>query len=687
MDNMDKYIGQTMDGRYEIVEKIGEGGMSVVYKALDHRLNRFVALKVLKDELALDEDFLRRFHTESQAVAMLSHPNIVAVYDVSRSSEVEYIVMELIEGITLKQYMLRRGKLTWKEVLHFSAQIAKALSHAHSRGIIHRDIKPHNILILADSSVKVTDFGIARLTNLQDTLTNETLGSVHYISPEQAKGGHIDARTDLYSLGVVMYEMLTGRLPFEGDSAVAVAIQHISSIPLMPREIDPEIPAGLEAITMKAMNPDLNARYQSADEIYDDLEAFRKDPEMNFDYSEKEIIEAVNPPAPYEPELPERKGRDRGVTPVSRRGDMSREDYIRSRQRARRVSTLSGIFLVLLAILALFYFIWTYWLRDMFTTPETMSVPGLIGSRLDDVMLNRGYTDHFNIIPEYETNDLVSEGTIFGQSPAEGRTVIKSDKKVDLMVTVSSGSNTLVMPGVLNTEYRQAFLSLRRLGLEVEVETVTSDMVTEGYIISTSPNAGAELREGDTVTIVVSGGPELQYAPMPDLLGRSSTNAQAILEGLNLTLGNIIGEDNDAPAGTVIRQSIQPNEEIPQHTKVDLTISNGPLPEPEEPEEPEPTEPEQGEEPQPTEPEQGGETQPTEPEQGGETTPTEPEQGEEPQPTEPEQGGETTPAEPEPTEPEEPVEPPEPEPVEPTEPEPEDPFLDNGEGENEGGNG
>ena len=279
MDNMDKYIGEMLDNRYEIKEKIGVGGMAVVYKALCHRLNRYVAVKILKDDYAVDEDFRRRFHTEAQAVAMLSHPNIVTVYDVSRTQDVNYIVMELIEGITLKQYMQKRGVLSWKEALHFSSQICKALIHAHSRGIVHRDIKPHNIMILKDGSVKVADFGIARLNSSQNTLTQETLGSVHYISPEQAKGSHTDARTDIYSLGVVMYEMITGRLPFEGDSAVAVAIQHISSIPLMPREIDPDIPEGFERITMKAMCADLDKRYQSAEQLYADLEAFRKDPE------------------------------------------------------------------------------------------------------------------------------------------------------------------------------------------------------------------------------------------------------------------------------------------------------------------------------------------------------------------------------------------------------------------------
>ena len=284
---MDQYIGKLLDNRYEIMEQIGMGGMARVFRALDHRLNRQVAVKILREDLAEDAELRRRFHEESQAVAMLSHPNIVAVYDVSRSSDLEYIVMELIDGITLKQYMQKKGnKLNWREALHFITQIVKALGHAHSRGIIHRDIKPHNIMVLRDGSVKVADFGIARVASGgHSTLTQEALGSVHYISPEQARGSHIDARSDLYSAGVVLYEMLTGRLPFEGDTPVSVAIQHINSIPLSPRELEPAIPEALEAITMKAMAPNPDNRYGSADEMLADLEEFRKNPSIKFDYT------------------------------------------------------------------------------------------------------------------------------------------------------------------------------------------------------------------------------------------------------------------------------------------------------------------------------------------------------------------------------------------------------------------
>ena len=281
---MDQYIGRLLDNRYEILEMIGSGGMAVVYKARCHRLNRLVAIKILKDEFSQDEEFRRRFHAEGEAVAMLSHPNIVQVYDVSSSDAANYIVMELIDGISLKQYMEKKGVLNWKETLHFSMQICKGLEHAHSRGIVHRDIKPHNVMVLKNGSVKVMDFGIARVMNKSNTLTKEALGSVHYISPEQAKGGHTDNRSDLYSLGVVMYEMMTGRPPYDGESAVAVAIQHINGGAPMPSTLNPNIPGGLEQIIMKAMALDVRDRYVSATEMLQDMEEFRKNPAILFDH-------------------------------------------------------------------------------------------------------------------------------------------------------------------------------------------------------------------------------------------------------------------------------------------------------------------------------------------------------------------------------------------------------------------
>ena len=295
---MDKYIGRLLDNRYEILEVIGTGGMAVVYKAKCHRLNRMVAIKILKDDFMEDEEFRRRFHSESQAVAMLSHPNIISVYDVSTSVTADYIVMELIDGITLKQYMEKKGVLNWKETLHFAIQIAKALEHAHGRGIVHRDIKPHNVMVLKNGSVKVTDFGIARVMAEGNTLTKEALGSVHYISPEQAKGSRVDNRSDIYSLGVVMYEMMSGKPPYDGESPVAVAVQHINGGAVMPSTINPNIPGGLEQIIMRAMAHEPENRYASATQMLADLDEFRKDPAILFDYNIPPTDEVTNMPKP-----------------------------------------------------------------------------------------------------------------------------------------------------------------------------------------------------------------------------------------------------------------------------------------------------------------------------------------------------------------------------------------------------
>ncbi len=598
MENHDKYIGKMLDNRYEIVEKIGTGGMAIVYKAKDHRLNRFVAVKIMKEELAEDEEFRRRFRAESQAVAMLSHPNIVSVYDVSRTGNIEYIVMELIEGITLKQYINRKGLLTWKETLHFTTQIVKALSHAHSRGIVHRDIKPHNIMILKDGTVKVTDFGIARLVSSQNTMTQEAIGSVHYISPEQAKGSSIDARTDIYSLGVVMYEMLTGRLPFEGENAVSIAIQHISSIPLMPREINPDIPVGLEAITMKAMNPDLDKRYQFAEQLYDDLETFRKNPDV--DFSEQDLQFQPEERGKKEPKNPDTRQATESpgsmLPPVSRRGELSRAEYRDNSRRARTVSILSGVFLVIVFILGVFLYLWHSWFNEMFSEPPQIPVPGLVEMKLEDILANPMYTDDFNIIPTYESSETVAEGVVMSQNPPAGRNVIKSEKKkADIKLIVSSGTTVIILPETINSDYRDAIIQLNKLGLNHEESFVKSEDVTEGYVISMIPAAGAEMKAGDTVFLEISTGPEIKFATMPDLVGDTISTAQAKLEGSNLVMGNITERPDDAPAGVVTWQSRTAGESVQEKTKINLIISSGPAETPPPAEEEVPPEQQSGE--------------------------------------------------------------------------------------------
>ena len=362
---MDRYIGRILDGRYEILDIIGAGGMAVVYKARCHRLNRLVAIKILKDENLEDEDFCRRFHSESQAVAMLNHSNIVSVYDVSNTEEQDYIVMELIDGITLKQYMEKKVRLNWRETVHFATNIAKALEHAHSRGLVHRDIKPHNVMVLKNGSVKVADFGIARLMENETTMTKEALGSVHYISPEQAKGGRVDNRSDLYSLGVVMYEMITGKTPYDGDSPVAVALGHINGGAARPSSICPTIPKGLEQIIMKAMAHALPDRYINATAMLRDLEAFRADPTVTFS-NMPESLEMVRRPnlhlhQPEQPmDIPQEKPRQQRqeVTWGTPRKTVSAEETVDDEENhgKGKTATIAVLICSVVAILAIIIF-------------------------------------------------------------------------------------------------------------------------------------------------------------------------------------------------------------------------------------------------------------------------------------------------------------------------------------------
>lgn len=591
--SMDKYLGKVLDNRYEILEVIGTGGMAVVYKALCHSLNRYVAVKMLRDDLAVDSEFRHRFETESKAAGMLSHPNIVSVYDVSRDSNPEYIVMELVEGVTLKQYMTTKGALGWKEVVHFTTLIAKALSHAHSRGIVHRDIKPHNIMIDTDGSVKVGDFGIARLGNSQNTITTEAIGSVHYISPEQARGEKVDARSDIYSLGVVMYEMLTGSLPFDGDSPVAVAIQHINSSPKAPHDIVPGVPAALEAITQKAMNPDINARYQTADELLSDLENFRKVSVAVAPVKQQTALSQE--PAEALDEIDEEDEFDfshmiiKDVKPVSRGVDRSYDGYVRRRTRSKKVSLLSGFFLVLAFIIAVFVFLWNYWLRDIFEEPSRISMPDFTGDYWEDIKAGEEFEKMFNFTVVFVPSADIEAGVIMSQDPAPDRSVMLSSNGIEVELTVSSGVEMVRIPDVYNIEYREAIVLLESAGFTVVTEYIASQTVTQDYAVSTSPAAGESLTLGSTVYLSISGGPTLEMFNMPDLFGMTQAEAEAALEANRLTLGSISPVNSNYPTGTIIWQSISAGTEVNIHTKVYLQISIGPAPteEPEESEDPE----------------------------------------------------------------------------------------------------
>ena len=582
---MDQYIGKLLDNRYEILEIIGTGGMARVYKARCHRLNRLVAIKILREDLAQDAEFRRRFHDESQAVAMLSHPNIVAVYDVSRSSELEYIVMELIDGITLKQYMQKKGnKLNWREALHFITQIVKALGHAHSRGIIHRDIKPHNVMVLRDGSVKVADFGIARVTSGgHSTLTQEALGSVHYISPEQARGSHIDARSDLYSAGVVLYEMITGRLPFEGDTPVSVAIQHINSIPLSPREIDPNIPEALEKITMKAMAPNPDNRYSSADEMLADLEEFRKNPNINFDYNLSDFTPEAEPD--------EDKTQVRTVNHVHTR-ERSHASNRSSNRSSRRyeedeedrrsggfpwviVASVAG---VLLFVVLVFSFLYNTIFSDLFKPVQRYSVPSVVGMLYEEASQNTDLLGRFTLSVVETVEDEEPAGTILSQDPKADTQV--GEEVTEITVTISGGPKTVTMIDLDNMYYLEAFQALDKAGIEYDTPTYQNDdKVEKDHIISYTPLKGTPITAGTKVQIVVSLGPETKVFPMPSLTNLPLEDALNQITLMKLERGEVLEVYSDTvEAGKVVDQYPAATTEVSEGEVVNLNVSKGPDP-------------------------------------------------------------------------------------------------------------
>ena len=567
---MDQYIGKMLDDRYEILELIGSGGMANVYKARCHRLNRLVAIKILKSDLADNADFRRRFHDESQAVAQLSHANIVSVYDVSTNPDREYIVMELIDGITLKQYMERRGRMDWRESLHFITQIMRGLSHAHSRGIIHRDIKPQNIMVLRDGSVKVADFGIACLANQGQTLTQEALGSVHYISPEQARGDRIDARSDIYSAGVVLYEMLTGRLPFEGDSAVSVAIQHLSSVPLAPRDIDPSIPEPLELICMKAMNSDPNKRYASADAMIEDLEKFRRDPSVDMDYIRQEL---TAPAADTEPTMPLPTAQVASAV-KKHTGELRREREAEEeppRRDKKSIAIIAGIFAAaVLLVVLLFKLI----LGDFGPAGSNKSypVPDIRGKTVEEAQEMEGVKDIFLIeVQGTRTTEEYQPGQIVEQDPAAGRT---RKSNLVIQVYVAAEPEKVPMKDLVGMEYRQARVLLTDMGLDLKITTepVSSDKYGADAVSETVPVADEPLVAGQTVILRVSTGPET--VTVPTFTGQDIANAVQNAQDLGLTVGEITYDTfSFAPQGQVIEQSIKPTNEVPGGTKISFTVS------------------------------------------------------------------------------------------------------------------
>ncbi len=553
----DKYIGKILDDRYEIIELIGSGGMANVYKALCHRLNRYDAVKIMRDETAANTELRRRFRAESQAVAMLSHPNIVSVYDVSHSDDVEYIVMELIDGITLKQYLQKKSVLDPSEVLDFTIQTAKALEHAHSKGIIHRDIKPQNIMLLKDGMIKVADFGIASLENTIEENNGETVGSVHYIAPEQARGEAPDARSDIYSLGIVMYEMLTGKLPYVGNSDVEVAVKHMNTDPVTPRDIVPSIPEELERICLKAMNSNIDERYQSASEMLADLEEYKSQSLAAhvLEDSEAVLIDSEEPPR--------------------RRAKRSR--------RSKKIALSSGILAVLLFIIIGFVFLNGYFLKDLFSDPVKVKVDNFVGRYYEDVINDKDYKKIYDFKVTFKVDLEHEYGIILSQDPESGRSKTVSDKGSKIVVelvcaaeTVDDQKRLLKVPNIVNHEREEAISMVQDAGFTYTLEQAPSDSITKGYVISTDPVAGAAADEGSEIKIIISTGPETVMTKVPQLKGLSKESALAKIESSNLSIGSISTAESDLVAGTVIDQNIAAGTEIEEHTKISITVSSGP---------------------------------------------------------------------------------------------------------------
>lgn len=544
MEGYERYVGQTLDNRYRIDKIIGVGGMAVVFRAFDILAGRNVAVKILKDDIARDEVSVKRFINESKAVSMLSHPNIVTIYDVSVRSDAKYIVMEYIEGITLKNYMLKKGKMETGEILSMIEQVLGALEHAHQKGIVHRDIKPQNIMLLKNGIVKVTDFGIAKLPNAETvTVKDSAIGTVFYISPEQASGSKIDARSDIYSLGVMMYEMATGKLPFTADSPVSVALMQINDTARPVREENPDIPLGLSQIIERAMNKDPELRYQSAGQMLRQVSRLKEDPNATFK-------------APKKKKGAQKFRMSRGMLPI--------------------------ILAITLAFLIIAVTAGAVLVNRLFLSGEsgdTITVDDFAGRMFTDEL--QSYFDasdiyHLKLDQVYDAS--APAGYIISQDPEAGssRKIDPGKKKCEITLKVSKGPKTMTMIDVAALDYREARVKLRQMGLVVKTESIESDVYEVGYVISTSPAYGEVLEAGDTVTIYVSSGSSGEKITVPNFVGKTESATLAQVVDAGLLIGEVTYEESEKyEAGLVIKQSISAGSEAYRNSVIDFVVSLG----------------------------------------------------------------------------------------------------------------
>ncbi|MEE0806222.1 MAG: Stk1 family PASTA domain-containing Ser/Thr kinase [Acutalibacteraceae bacterium] len=566
---MDKYIGKRLDGRYEIHELIGQGGMAYVYRAYDRIENRWVAIKILREELSDNSDFLRRFRNESKAIAVLSHPNIVKVYDVSFGDRIQYIVMEYVDGITLKQYIEQQGEIKWREALYFTVQILQALQHAHERGIIHRDIKPQNIMLLEDGSIKVMDFGIARFTQAEtQTMTDKAIGSVHYIAPEQARGGHINDKADIYSVGVMLYEMLTGQLPFVADNAVSVAIMQMQAEPTPPTRINPSIPKGLEEITMHAMEKNPAQRFPSAADMLEDIERFRRNPEMVFNYGDQVDHAYARGTSIYD-------------TAGGRQQDYNdnyeyEEEYVRSKNGAKASMVVTGIVaaVVVVGLVVGGIFLWNYFRNNTDTSSDEVIVPTFTGMIYEtEIKDNAEYADfEFEIVEGNQPSQPA--GVVLNQNPQAGMTV-KRGKTITL--TVNGGTlEQVIVEDVTGDSQQDAYDTLEALGLSPRIQAVADDETAVGYVVRTDPAAGSTVASGSSITIFVSSGPAEEQVTVPNVVGSSLSTAESDLEANGLVRGSVSYDDeSDQPEGTVLSSDPEGGTRVSEGSAVNLVVSSG----------------------------------------------------------------------------------------------------------------
>ena len=567
---MDKYLGKRLDGRYEMRELIGVGGMAYVYKAYDAIDDRTVAVKILRDEFLSNEEFTRRFRNESKAIAILNHPNIVKVLDVGFGERLQYIVMEYIDGITLKEYLDQRSDLRWKEAVHFTVQILRALQHAHDKGIVHRDIKPQNIMLLSDGTIKVTDFGIARLTRneLRATAENgdKAIGSVHYISPEQARGEITDEKTDLYAVGVMLYEMLTGRLPFEADNAVSVAIMQMQSEPTLPHHINEDIPEGLEQITMKAMQKDTDKRYQSAAEMLSDIDEFKRNPSIKFEYT----YFVDEKPTRYVDAITRVRGEG---------GDGEQETATEERSKGKKISSvaiLCAVAAAIVLVMGVFIFLFFRFFQGSGHRQDIV-VDDFVGKHYTNEVVTHENIGNYTVKdPQTGYNADYPEGYVYKQEPEAGSTI---KMKGDLILYISLGSRLQEVPAMTPGQSVAVVSSrLKAEGFKVKTVEESSQNIAEGGVIRLSPEPGQKVQYGSEITMFVSSGkPLADPIEMPNVTGYAKGDAidSLVNAGFDRNKITVVEVNDSARKDTVISVTPDHNQDQLPDVNIQLTVSSG----------------------------------------------------------------------------------------------------------------